>query len=175
MTLRSTPKQYGMIAVLLHWTIAGFILAALISGFAVDAIGKSAQEILIVHIFAGIMAALLTLLRIIWWLVIDTRPLALSGHSKWLVNIIHFLFYVIPLGMALSGLAMMFFSGAADQLFSSPSGPLPDFDLFRPKNPHILGSRVLLGLLALHVCAALYHRFAQKTPMRILYRPKANN
>ena len=39
MKLKSTPAGYGAVAIVLHWSIALFILIALASGFAADRIG----------------------------------------------------------------------------------------------------------------------------------------
>ena len=64
MTMRSTPTQYGRVAITLHWSIAALILAALISGFAADAAGRGGHAALRVHAVTGLLAGFLMLVLI---------------------------------------------------------------------------------------------------------------
>ena len=74
----------------------------------------------------------------------------------------HFLFYVVILGMAASGIGMMILSGAGPIIFSGSTETLPDFWEFLPRTPHGIGARVMIALLVLHVGAAIYHHFIKK-------------
>jgi cytochrome b561 len=162
MSLKSTPRHYGMVAVTLHWTIAGLVLVALASGFAADTIGETARNPLRVHVAAGFSAGLLTLVRIAWWWFADTRPDAApntEGLQGMASRVVHILLILIPVGMLASGIGMMILSGAGGQLFAGAPGPLPDFDRFLPRGPHGAGAFALLALLVLHVAAALYHQY----------------
>ncbi|MDN2565971.1 cytochrome b/b6 domain-containing protein [Aquibium sp. A9E412] len=159
MTLRSSPTAYGRVAVALHWSTALLVLVALGSGFAADSLAADAAPALRAHVAAGGMAGLLTLLRVVWWWAADTRPAAAgTGSTARMARVAHALLIVVPLGMAASGVGLMLLSGAGAQLFLGAAGPLPDFDALQPRAAHGLGAIVLLGLLALHVAAALYHQ-----------------
>lgn len=160
MTMRSTPTQYGHVAVALHWSIAALILAALISGFAADAAGRGGHAALRVHAVTGLLAGLFTLVRIAWWLLVDTRPDPApnsEGIKGVVARIAHVLLFVIPLGMAASGIGMLVLSGAGAQLFGDAPGLLPEFERLTPRVPHGIGARALVALVALHIGAALYH------------------
>lgn len=73
----------------------------------------------------------------------------------------HFLFYVVILGMIASGTGMMVLSGAGPVVFGQV-GALPDFWMYAPRVPHGIGARLPLALLILHVGAALYHHFFRR-------------
>jgi cytochrome b561 len=70
----------------------------------------------------------------------------------------HVLLNAVILLMAASGMVLALQSGALDAVFFD--GVLPeDFKNFTPRQVHGLLSRVAMGLIALHVLAALYHQF----------------
>lgn len=158
--MKSTPAQYGHVAIALHWSIAALILAALVSGFAADAIGREAYAALRTHAVCGFLAGLLTLLRIGWWWLADVRPDTApnsDGLKGTTARIVHALLVIVPIGMAVSGIGMFVLSGAGEQLFAGAPGLLPEFERLPPRVPHGIGARVLMALIVLHVSAALYH------------------
>ena len=163
MSWKSSPAAYGRVAIALHWSIAILLVVAVASGFATDAFGASGHGPLRVHAICGISAGVLTIVRIIWWLVADTKPEEVANTPAWqslAAKAVHLLLTLIPLGMAASGIGMFALSGAADALLSGGQLPLPDFDGLAPRRPHGLGARALIALVVLHVAAALYHHYA---------------
>lgn len=161
MGLAGTRTRYGRVAVALHWSIAALVVVALGSGLAADDAGAGAHGPLRVHLFSGLAAGVLTVARVLWWWLADTRPEPVADDSaarRAASRVVHALLVLLPLGMVASGVAMMALSGAADPLFAG--GPLPDFADLVPRGPHGLGSRLLIGLVVLHVAAALFHQFA---------------
>jgi cytochrome b561 len=174
--MRSTPTQYGRVAIVLHWSIAALILVALASGFAADAIGRDAHGVLRAHVASGLLAGLLTLVRVGWWLLADTRPdpAPNAGSIRGAVaRAVHALLIIVPLGMAASGIGMLVLTGAGAQLFGGAPGALPEFETVLPRRPHGLGAWVLVGLVALHVGAALYHHLVLRDRLlaRLAWRP----
>lgn len=164
MRVRSTSDQYGAVAILLHWLAAAMIVALLVSGFrAADTTDLAAKAPLLrLHAVAGVLILILTLGRVAWWLLADRKPLPVAGSSPLQTRIaaaVHVLFYVFILGMAASGIGMMALSGAGAVVFGAAGGSLPDFWIYPPRIPHGLGARLLVALLVLHVCGALYHQF----------------
>ncbi len=75
---------------------------------------------------------------------------------------VHFLFYVVILGMTASGIGMMVLSGAGPIIFGAEAAVLPDFWDYLPRTPHGIGARALIALFVLHAGAALYHHFFKK-------------
>jgi cytochrome b561 len=106
----------------------------------------------------------LMLLRIVWWWGFDRKPGPVAGSPHWqerTAQVVHVLFYIVILGMIASGIGMMALSGAAPLIFGGDGALLPDFSKYPPRLPHGIGARLLLGLLVLHVGAALYHHFVR--------------
>jgi len=166
MAFRSTPDQYGTVAVSIHWLTAVLILILVGSGFraanTVDPATKAA--ILQVHLPIAVGVLILTLLRVVWWWKFDRKPEPVGGSPNWqerIANAVHVLFYVVVLGMIASGVGLMALSGAAPVIFSG-EGVLPDFWRYPPRVPHGLGARLLVALLILHVGAALYHHLVRR-------------
>lgn len=166
MTLKSSSDRYGTVAVAIHWLSALLILGLIGSGFRAggieDATAKAA--ILRVHVPVGVAVLLLTLARVGWWLLADSKPVSVPMPS-WQDRIsraTHLLFYVVILGMAASGIGMMILSGAGPILFGGATEALPDFRDFKPRVPHGIGARVMIALLVAHAGAALYHHFLKR-------------
>lgn len=165
--MKSSPTQYGSVAVTMHWLSAIFILAMLGSGFRAASMTESAakEAILMFHVPLGVLILLLTLFRLFWWWRIDRKPAPVSGDPAWQTmsaKAIHVAFYIVLLGMVVSGVSTVVLSGAGDILTGSAEGPLPDFSEVLPRIPHGLGARLILALFVLHASAALYHHFIKK-------------
>jgi cytochrome b561 len=167
MALKSTPDQYGTVAVSIHWASVVLILILIGSGFlAANAVNPATKAaILRVHVPIAVGVLALMILRIVWWWGFDRKPRPIAGSPRWqehTAQVVHVLFYVVILGMIASGTGMMALSGAAPLIFGGESALLPDFWKYPPRLPHGIGARLLLALLALHVGAALYHHFVRR-------------
>ena len=162
--MKSSPAKYGSVAVTIHWLSAILIFAMLGSGFRSASMTESASKeaILMIHVPLGVLIMLLTLFRLFWWWCVDQKPAPVSGDpawQTWSAKAIHVAFYVVILGMVVSGISTVVLSGAGDNLFGAAEGPPPDFSEILPRIPHGLGARLMLALLVLHAGAALYHHF----------------
>lgn len=162
MSSKSTSSRYGSIAIAIHWTSAAAVILAFAAGWVVADVAEPASQppILAAHIALGTSVLVLTLLRIVWWMVADRRPQPPLDQPQWQrtsANLVHGALYVILLVMAASGIATVVMSGAIPAIISG--GPLPDFLLYPPRIVHGLMSKLLLLLLAVHIGAALYHQF----------------
>jgi len=159
----SSGDRYGAVAIAIHWLTAAAVIGLLVSGFvaAGQADLEAKASILRVHAVMGSGVLMLTVLRIIWWLGFDRRPAAQvkSGAQAAVARITHLAFYPLLIGMGASGIAMLALSGAAAVLYFGGAGPLPDFDQLAPRTAHGIFAFALLGLVALHIAAALFHQF----------------
>lgn len=155
--------KYDAVARILHWVIGLAIIAALVLGLCHDE-WKTSQWMPGVHKSLGITILALSFLRLGWRLT-HTPPALPSTMAAWQVSLAkatHWLFYIMMIGVPLSG-----------WIFSS-SGPYPLnwFGLFDiPKfavekgsplaeaahEGHEIMGTLLIPLLALHILAALYH------------------
>lgn len=166
MAIKSSDKQYGTVAVTLHWLSAVLILILIGSGFRAGGMEDAAAKVAIlrVHVLIATTILLLTLARISWWLFADKKP-AVVPMPKWqdrMSRAVHFLFYVVILGMAASGIGMMILSGAGSIIFGGSAQMLPDFWDYLPRRPHGIGARLIIALFVLHAGAALYHHFFKR-------------
>ena len=171
--------RYGTVAIFLHWTIGAAIVAQLAIGlWMVRAIRFAGSQAVAFsayqwHKSLGLMILVLSLLRLCWRLANPPPPLptTMTKLQRTAAKTMHGLFYALTLGMPLVGWQMV---------SASPLGlPTMVFGLF--EWPHIawlagLGGGVeaafkaahrsmgyaLIGLLTLHVAAALKHHLTDR-------------
>lgn len=165
MALKSTSTRYGSVAIAIHWLTALMIVALFATGLLAAAQVDPAAKVALLraHIPLGAGVLLLTLLRIVWWLVADRRPALPSDQPDWqkfMAKAVHFALYAVVLVTASSGIATIILSGALPAIIGSAT--LPNLETVLPRAVHGLMSRAMLGLLALHIGAALYHQFIRK-------------
>ena len=166
MSIKSTTNRYGSVAITFHWLSAATILALLVLGFRAASTADPATKaaLLRVHVPLGLLILAMTVLRLGWWFV-DRKPHRIAGMAVWQAlteRAVHSLLYVTIIIMGASGIGMIALSGAGPILFGGSSQPLPNFRDYAPRIPHGLGAFVLLGLLVVHIGAALYHQFIRR-------------
>lgn len=150
--------RYAKPQVAVHWLAAALIVFLLATGSLVLAdLPNTVEKIgnLRIHMILGALAGLLVITRIVMGRRLPASP-ALPGAA--LARAGHIALNLLILLMAASGMVLALQSGAFDAIFGS--GVLPeDFKSFTPRTIHGFASRVAMGLIALHVLAALYHQF----------------
>jgi cytochrome b561 len=128
------------------------------------------------HKSIGITVLILSTLRLTWRLAAPAPPLPsyVRGWEKWLAQTVHVLFYVVMLGLPLTGWA---FSSASPEIQVYPIvlfhlvpwpaiAPLTSLPHDQMKAAHglfLAGHQLLAklayGLIVLHVAGALKHQF----------------
>lgn len=166
MSLKSTPHRYGTVAILIHWVTAAAIAAMLGTGLAASNTADAATEtgLLRFHAIAGVCVAVLTIFRIVWWVLFDRRPDDGASPSRLehlAARSVHYGLYLVILVMVASGMGTLILSGGNLVLFGA-GGTLPDFALVPPFTVHAVVSRLLLVLALGHIAAALYHQFIRR-------------
>lgn len=153
--------RYTQPQVAVHWLAAALIAFLLVTGTLVLAdLPNTAGKIgkLRIHMLLGGLAGLLIISRIVMRRRFPAPP-ALAGHKLALAG--HLALNLIVVLLAFSGVMLGLQSGAFAAVFGS--GVLPeDFKPFTPRQIHGLVSRLAMGLIALHVLAALWHQFIVK-------------
>jgi cytochrome b561 len=165
MSMKSSNTRYGSVAITIHWLTAALILALLATGLLAEGQTDPAAELALVRFHAPLGSAVLvlTLLRILWWWLADRHPAPVEGQPGWqklLASAVHVALYVVILLLASSGIAQVVMSGALPAIIAGTT--LPDFETVLPHVVHGASSRLMLGLLALHIGAALYHQFMRR-------------
>lgn len=107
--MQITQERYTRVAIWLHWSIALMIIANLIIGldFADPGPGRrfAPKPLLWLHVSLGITVLLLSIARLIWRLRYSPPPYP-AKMSKWekiSAAITHIFFYILIIGMPLSG------------------------------------------------------------------------
>ncbi len=167
MGIKSDDHRYGTIPIAIHWLTAALILIQFATGFRASQMDSSAAkaDLLWFHAPMGNAVLVLTLIRLIWWWRFDTRPKPIGNDPRWqetTAKIVHGLFYAIIIVMAASGIAMIAMTGADAIIFDGHDAVLPNFHDYAPRTPHGLGARLMMGLLVLHIGAALLHHFVRR-------------
>jgi cytochrome b561 len=165
MSLKSTSSRYGSVAVAIHWLSALMIVLLFATGLLAAAQVDSDAKVALLraHIPLGAGVLVLTLFRIVWWFVADKRPALPAGQpawQQWVARATHIGLYVVVLVTASSGIATIVLSGALPAIIGSAT--LPNLETVLPRAVHGVVSRLMLGLLALHIGAALYHQFIRR-------------
>jgi cytochrome b561 len=180
--LSSVPARrstYSSVAIGLHWLIALAMLTNIGLAWYFGMLkGPAAIAPVQLHKSIGITVLILTLIRIGWRLVNTPPPFpdTMRAWEKWAARANHVLFYLLMLGMPLSGWAMV---SASPLIKVHPTVlyglvPWPTFP-FLPTDPDQLhDARKFFGAtherlawlayatIALHVGAALKHQFLDR-------------
>ncbi|MEW6120523.1 MAG: cytochrome b/b6 domain-containing protein [Pseudomonadota bacterium] len=153
--------RYAKSQIAIHWLAAALIVFLLVTGTLVLAdLPNTTEKIgnLRIHMILGGLAGLLVIARIILRKRLPASPAAAGIR---LAKAGHMALNLVVLLLVVSGVVLSLQSGAFDAVFGA--GVLPeDFKQFTPRQIHGLTSRLAMGLIALHVLAALYHQFLVK-------------
>jgi cytochrome b561 len=174
------PDRYSAVAIVLHWLIAALILTNIgLAWYFDDLTGLARVAPTQLHKSIGITVLLLSVLRLGWRLV-SRPPPSPAGTAPWerlLAGAVHGLFYVVMLGLPLTGWAMVSASPLIhvfpiklyDVVPWPAIGPLTSLPHDQMKSAHkalalshgLLG-KLTYGLIVLHVGAALMHQFVRR-------------
>jgi cytochrome b561 len=170
------PKAYDPVTKILHWLVFLAVAAQYAVGEFMPHIGRNTPEtgLVAIHILLGGFVLLLIVAAIAWRLTHPVPQLPeLPGWQRIAASLTHWALYVLILAMALLGWAAANFRGWPLTLFGLPLPPLAnkgDRWAHTAGDVHGFLVWVLLGLVILHVVAALYHHFflRDKVMTRIL-------
>ena len=171
-------KHYSSVAVALHWAMAILIIGQIAGGLYMHNLPNTSPikfDLFQLHKSFGITVLILTFIRLAWRFThpAPALPSVMPGWQKLAARITHWGFYALLILTPLAGWAMVsvspkdiptFFFG----LFQFPH--LPFFEGVSDaaameetfKERHEFLAFAILGLLALHVGAALKHQFINR-------------
>lgn len=162
-------SRYHPLLVTLHWLLAFLIIAMLIVGFFVlDPVSNSDPrklDVLEVHMAVGMLILALMIIRFVVRLWTARPAHATTGYPLLdrLAPVSHYGFYVLVLLMTGTGYATALLAGLPDIVFARSGAPLPStFHIYPTREAHGYIATVLVGFIALHVLAAIYHQFVRK-------------
>lgn len=176
-TAQTDAQRYSAVAIALHWAIAALIIFNIAFGFFMEGFKPPLKGIVIpLHISSGMTVLALTVVRIIWRLT-HKPPAFTAGMKSWertAAHLAHGLLYFIMVAMPLTGWAIISAHpprpGAGPVIWGlfrmPPISAIANIDPAtqpaahdRFVEIHSIGGWLTLGLLVLHVAAALKHQF----------------
>lgn len=176
-------QRYSTVAIVLHWVLALAILTAFVVGVTVDDMPLSPSKIKLInwHKWAGIAILFLSVLRLVWRLTHRPPALpeainqAMPGWQRTAYHATHYLMYALFFVVPLLGWAYSSAKGYPIVWFGVL--PLPDLMPVNKaladsiKELHGTAAFALIGLVGLHVAAALKHQFIDKDGLLDRMRP----
>ncbi len=171
--------RYTRLAVALHWLIATAILFQIMLGWRMGDHGRSAETFLVfqLHKSVGITILLLSLVRLGWRLANPPPPLPahLKGWERGLAHVTHLGFYLVMIGLPLTGWLVVSASKTNIPTLLYGVVPWPHIpgvaELASPAKAgwhrvgevgHGLLAKLTYLLLALHVGGALKHHWLDR-------------
>ena len=172
---RTNQIRYNGVAMTLHWLIAALIIVnVLLAWYFKTLHGQAAAPWVQLHKSFGITVLLLSVARLLWRLVAPppALPPSVTGWERMAAGTVYVLFYVVMIGMPLTGWAL---SSASPlimvypiKLFGAIPWPAIGYLTHLPHdqqksahetfvNLHYLGAWLVCGLIVLHVLAAIRH------------------
>lgn len=168
-TAGTAGPRYTKVAIWLHWLIGLAVIANIGLAMLTEGLPRETHRAAMgVHKALGITILALTVVRILWRLGHRPPPLpaAIPAWQRLLSSFVHFLFYVLLILLPLSGWVWM---SAADRpidffgLFTIPMIVAPDESLADVMHDrHEAMGLMMLALAAIHILAALKHRFVDR-------------
>lgn len=169
--------RYSTVAIALHWLLALLVLTQIYVGWTFGDMprGPERGEWFAWHKTLGVTILLLTVVRLGWRIANPPPPFPaeMPAWQKLSANVVHWAFYAVILGLALTGWAAISTGGAAQTSATTelvagipwPFIPGLPRDWHEPfEIGHDALVKVTYALLAAHVGAALYHQFIEKSP-----------
>ena len=179
MPLRDSPRTFGWMSILNHWSIAVLIIVLLVSGLVLEEMAHGAAKgaLIDVHKQLGVLALLLALWRI-GWQRLQERTQAVPESATWTRRAraaLHLLLVVASLALPVSGVLMSLYGGHAVSFLGLTMPAQGEVAAIgEPAHVvHALGGKLMIAAIAAHALAALKHHFIDHdaTLVRMLGRP----
>jgi cytochrome b561 len=166
--IKNTSQRYGIISQLFHWSIAILFITNFYLVYRRDYIPEtdpSNIEYILLHKALGVTVLFLGILFLLWrfYTVKPALPTEMTRIERILAPSVHHLLWIVILLMPITGILMSVFGGRPTGvfgLFTIPGLSVPSqtwggfFHSF-----HQILSYIIMGIVALHVLAALRHHF----------------
>jgi len=163
----NTANQYGSVAKFFHWTLFFLVTLMLVGGYFLEDIPKDWQRVAYnTHKLIGLLILCLMLFRLGWALsnmkptLQDTKP-----WEKLAERLVHWSLYASLIAMPLLGWIGATASGRPPKLGTWIIAlPIVENKALKEWafNGHIFVSYLIIGLLCIHISAALLHHFVRK-------------
>ncbi len=169
MSLQNTPEKFGSLTKLLHWSIFILFVVQYYLVYRREYFPKGSAEkmqYMMLHKSFGVIILILAFVMLIWGRVGKRPSIPGNAIEKFAAKAVHVLLYVSMFIMPISGILMSQFGGYPISLFGSFDMPV----LFGKNEAlgnfcfelHEISSFAIMGIVGVHVLAALFHHFVKK-------------
>ncbi|TIV12447.1 MAG: cytochrome b [Mesorhizobium sp.] len=169
-SLTNTPTRYGWAMIVLHWLIGIVFIGQFALGVVMvrTTSQRASFELIQLHKSFGFLLLGLIILRIAWRLgnVAPALPSSVGTLERRSAPLAHFALYAFQIALPLSGWALVSVSTLEIptmpfDLFVMPNLPLAESDASESfwTSAHWYLAYAGIGLVALHIAAALRHHF----------------
>jgi cytochrome b561 len=169
MNIKNTTTHYSLISKLFHWIMSLLIIGLLCVGLYMTDLPNSLEKLQLYgyHKATGIFVLFLVTLRVLWRFFNISPTLApMPNWQRISVHSLHAALYVFMFAMPLTGWMMSSASGIPVSFFGLFVLP----DLISPNKQlmeilaetHEILAFILIGMISLHLLAALKHHFINK-------------
>lgn len=161
-------RAYGTVARTLHWLVFALVAVQVIIGWTMPHIrpGVPQEGLVAWHLSIGALLMLVVLLRLAWRVVRPTPLAAMATWERVLATLTHVALYLLLIVIPVLGWAAAGYFGYSIRLFGFiPLPALADHSMrwaHEAGDIHDLLTNVLLGVVGLHVLAALWHYFVRR-------------
>lgn len=161
-------QRYHKVSIIFHWLVGFIIIGLLAVGLIMVDMPKPDKYVFYGwHKAFGIIVLALVVLRLAWRLKQPAPPLpdTTPAFQKLASTLTHYALYAMMLVMPLAGWVMSSAGGHPVSVFGIPIPAIVEEDKALGALAHDIheyGGLLLIGLIILHVMAALYHHFIQK-------------
>jgi len=171
MSLKNTSEKYGSVTKFLHWAIFLLFVTQYFLVYRREYFPKNSPEKLqyiLLHVSIGVVVLIMALFMITWRYA-NSRPLMPTSMSYFEIisaKLVHYSLYAMMVVQPISGIVMSQLSGHHVNFFGWFDLPT----LFAQNkylgklifDIHVWGSYLIIGLVSIHVLAALFHHFVRR-------------
>lgn len=168
--ITNSTTRYGWAAIILHWLIATIFIGQFVLGFVMVRLSsqRTAFELIQLHKSLGFLLLGLVILRVAWRLgnAAPALPRSVGRFERRTAPLAHLALYAFQLALPLSGWALVSVSmleipSVPFNLFVMPNLPFAASDMAESfwTAAHWYLAYAGIGLVALHIAAALRHHF----------------
>ena len=171
MQIRNTLERYGLVSVILHWSMALAVLALFALGYwmvGLNYFHEWYRQGPHIHRSVGVLLFIALIVRLIWRLA-NPRPRSLPNHQRWEVvtaHAVHWLFYGLLFVAMVSGYLISTADGRSIHVFDwfqvpSITGRQPGLE-DTAGTVHEWSTWAIVALVAVHAAGALKHHLWDK-------------
>ncbi|WP_431298747.1 cytochrome b [Tabrizicola sp. BL-A-41-H6] len=176
----NTPDSFGRVTRLLHWTTALLVIVMLALGLRITDMEPGLANLWLygLHKTLGLTVLGLVLLRIGWHIASPVpKPIGGPGWERMAARAGHIAFYLLLLGIPLSGWAGSSATGIdvmfADRWVVPPIAPASEAGEAFWFGLHDIQTKLLIGLIIVHGLAALKREMAGDGTLARMIRGRA--